>query len=110
MCEICNKLIGVPKTSKAKVILNETESKYTNYDRTFIEVNHTEKGEKYAFITHEIQMKDYKTWSHPVDIKYCPFCGRYLLNKKNERITTNGDKKQIYRDKNFNVVVVEERV
>ncbi len=81
MCKICSQLVNTPKNKKSTVILNEYESEFTNYDKTFIEVNHTDNGERYAFITHVIQMKDNRTWSHPVDISHCPFCGQNLLNK-----------------------------
>lgn len=78
MCNICENLVNVPKDKKGTIILQNDESEFTNLDKTIIEVNHNEKGERYAFITHQLQLKNNRMWSHPIYIKYCPFCGENL--------------------------------
>lgn len=83
MCKNCDILLNVPKDKKSTRVLNESDSYGTIVDRTIMQLNHEENGTPYAFITHQIVLDDNRSYSHPIYIKYCPFCGQrlYYLEK-----------------------------
>jgi hypothetical protein len=79
MCEKCASLLNVPKDKKATVVLKESNSYGTKLDKTIMQLNHEDDGTPYAFITHEVVLKNDRTYGHPIYIKYCPFCGEQLI-------------------------------
>jgi hypothetical protein len=79
MCEKCEKLLNVPSNKKATVILNSSDSIGAKVDETIMQLNHKDNGTPYVFITHTLVLDNDRTYSHPIDIKYCPFCGEQLI-------------------------------
>lgn len=79
MCNKCKTLLNVPVDKKAVVVLNESNSIGCKVDKTIMEVNHNGDGTAYAFITHTLVLDNDRTYSHPIDIKCCPYCGEQLI-------------------------------
>lgn len=81
MCKYCKDLLNVPSNKKAKVILKDysKESYDANVQKMFMEVNHEESGEPYAFIKSDVVIESTgRAYGISFPIMYCPNCGKKL--------------------------------
>lgn len=82
MCKHCENMVGLPKDMKARTDLFDktAESIDTRYFVGFMEKNYHEDDTPYAFIKQEVTIDSTdRSYGIAIDIKYCPFCGEYLL-------------------------------
>ncbi|MGL5766440.1 MAG: hypothetical protein ACRCX8_12460 [Sarcina sp.] len=80
MCKKCEKLINVPKDKKAWTVIDEDIPYGAKLSKTIMEVNHEDDGTRYAFISHDTVLENYRNYGTVIDIKYCPFCGKKLCD------------------------------
>jgi hypothetical protein len=78
MCEKCKDLLNVPVGKKAIVKLYESNNSIgARVDETIMVVDNG--GITNAYITNIVVLDNARTYQHPIDIKYCPFCGEPLI-------------------------------